>query len=238
MKHTVLILRHVPEEMAGTLEPALLHAGLEIDCVDLFHEVPARLPLSEAAGLVVLGGPMNADEIERYPFLKSDVEWIRQAIDADLPLLGICLGAQLLAKALGSRVYRNPVKEIGWDDADLLPAAADDPLFVQSGKVVVYQSHGDTFDLPPGAVLLAEGTTCRNQAFRWGTSAYALQFHIEMTAEMIDRWLCEAEQNGEIASLPYIDPHAIREKMPRLLPDMQRFAADVFGRFAEMCLSR
>jgi GMP synthase (glutamine-hydrolysing) len=238
MKRTVLILRHVPEEMAGTLEPALRQAGLEISDVDLFREIPARLPLDEAAGLVVLGGPMNADEVERYPFLSSDVKWIQQAIDINLPVLGICLGAQLLAKALGARVYRNAVKEIGWYEADFLPAAADDPLFAQSGKVVVYQSHGDTFDLPPGAVLLAEATTCRNQAFRWGARAYGLQFHIEMTAEMIERWLSEGEQNGELASLPYIDPSAIRQQTPRMLPTMQRFAAGVFGRFAEMCLRR
>ena len=105
---------------------------------------------------------------------------------ADLPVLGICLGAQLLAKTLGARVYPNRVKEIGWYPIELTPAAADDPLFAQSGAQTVFQWHGDTFDLPAGAVHLARSPLCENQAFRYGHNAYGLQFHIEMTAAMID----------------------------------------------------
>jgi GMP synthase (glutamine-hydrolysing) len=238
MNRTVLILRHMPQESAGTLEAALTNAGLEVRYVDLFSEVPDRLPLDEAAGLVVLGGPMNVDEVDRYPFLQLDVEWIQQAIEAQLPLMGICLGSQLMAKALGAKVYQNPVKEIGWYPLEWQPAAEDDPLFARSGMTTVFQWHGDTFDLPPGAVWLARGSSCRNQAFRWSSNAYALQFHIEMTAPMIDQWLGKGHESGELARADYIDPTEIREMTPLLLPCMQQLAAELFGRFAGMCLER
>jgi GMP synthase (glutamine-hydrolysing) len=238
MNPTVLILRHMPQEGGGTLETALTCAGVEVRYVDLFEETPAEVPLDRASGMVILGGPMNVDEVDRYPFLKLDVQWIRQATEIGLPLLGICLGSQLLAKALGSRVYQNAVKEIGWYSLEWLAAAADDRLFAQSGTTMVYQSHGDTFDLPKGAVLLARGSSCENQAFRWGANAYGLQFHIEMTAAMIEEWLKEGEDRGELAALDTVDPQAIRRSTPVLLPAMQQLAGEVFGRFACMCIER
>ena len=237
MNRTVLILRHMPQESAGTLENALTAAGLQVCYIDLFREVPERLPLDEASGLVVLGGPMNADEVDRYPFLKLDVQWIQQAIEAKLPLLGICLGSQLLAKALGARVYKNPVKEIGWYPIELRPRPATIRCSLDSGTATVFQWHGDTFDLPRGAVLLARGSSCQHQAFRWGTNAYGLQFHIEMTAAMIDEWLEKGNESGELAGLD-MTPQAIRELTPLFLPPMQQFAAEVFGGFARMCLER
>jgi GMP synthase (glutamine-hydrolysing) len=235
MKPTVLILRHMPHEGGGTLETALTGAGLECVCFDLHKTLPARLPLEGAAGLVVLGGPMNVDEVDRYPFLAHDVQWIRQALAMDLPLMGICLGAQLLAKTLGARVYPNPLKEIGWYPVELLPASADDPLLARSGARMMFQWHGDTFDLPSEAVHLARSASCENQAFRYGRWAYGLQFHIEMTAGMIDDWLREPNNCRELAGLDYIDPARIRAQTPRELPHLQALAADVFGRFAQMC---
>jgi GMP synthase (glutamine-hydrolysing) len=238
MNRTVLILRHMPQEGGGTLETALTRAGIKVRYVDLFQEIPARLPLDRVSGLVILGGPMNVDEVDRYPFLKLDVLWIRQALEIGLPLLGICLGSQLLAKALGSRVHANAVKEIGWYPLEWLPAAADDRLFGQRGATTVFQWHGDTFDLPQEAVLLASGSSCKNQAFRWGTNAYGLQFHIEMTAAMLDDWLKKGEDSGELAALDYVDPQLIRQSTPALLPPMQQLAGEVFGRFAQMCTER
>lgn len=235
MQPTIFILRHMPHEPGGTLETALTSAGLAFRYFDLHKDVPRQLPLDRASGLVALGGPMNVDEVDRYPFLANDVQWIEQAMAAEMPFLGICLGSQLLAKTLGAKVYPNGVKEIGWYPVELAPVAVDDPLFAQSGTRIVFQWHGDTFDLPSGAVHLARSAACENQAFRYGRNAYGLQFHIEMTAHMIDDWLTQPNNYRDLAELDYIDPVSIRKQTPCELPRLQTLAADVFGRFAAMC---
>jgi GMP synthase (glutamine-hydrolysing) len=235
MPKNVLILRHMPHEPGGTLETAFDLAGLRFQYFDLHQTVPDRLPLETACGLVALGGPMNVDEVERYQFLKLDVQWIEQALAAKLPFLGICLGSQLLAKTLGARVYPNRVKEIGWYPVELTSAAAVDPLFAQRGTRSMFQWHGDTFDLPAGTVHLARSRWCENQAFRYGQSAYGLQFHIEMTATMIHEWLTVPDNCRELAELDYIDPRKIRMQTPHELPKLQALAAEVFGHFAQMC---
>ena len=186
----VLAIRHQPHCPLGSVADVLAAADLPYRYVDLFDAVPERLPLEDAAGLVVLGGTMSANDVAEYPFLAVELDWLRQAVGRGVPVLGICLGAQLLAKALGGRVYRNPVKEIGWFDVKVLPAAADDRLFRGRGKVeTVFHWHGDTFDLPADAVLLASTPTCRQQAFRCGPRAYGLQFHVEMTPDLLEEWL-------------------------------------------------
>jgi GMP synthase (glutamine-hydrolysing) len=183
-----------------------------------------------------MGGPMNVDETERYPALAHEVAWLQKAVEAEIPVLGVCLGSQLLAKALGARVYANRVKEIGWYDIELVSSAADDPLFAGSPQTInIFQWHGDTFDLPAGAVQLARSPQCENQAFRFGKSAYGLQFHLEVTAEIIDDWLGEPGNCGELSQVPYIEPEAIRRETPVRLPVMEKHASGVFDRFAEMC---
>ncbi len=232
----VFVLQHVPHEPLGTLESYLREAGLGLRRAELFRAVPERLPWDAAAGLVVMGGPMNVDEVDQYPFLKSEVAWIQQALAKEVPVLGICLGAQLLAKSLGARVFANRVKEIGWYEIELLPAAADDPLFHGCPpRQTVFQWHGDTFDLPPGAVHLAQSPLCRHQAFRYGPSAFGLQFHAEMTGEMVYDWLGEPANCGELSSLDYIDPAAIRAQTPEFLPKMQALGRQILPRFAGLC---
>jgi len=176
---------------------------------------------------------MNVDEVDRYPCLKAEVDWIREAIRREMPVLGLCLGSQLMAKALGAKVYANRVKEIGWSPVGLLPAAAEDPLFAGCGPVqTVFQWHGDTFDLPAGAVHLAESPLCGNQAFRYGPRAWALQFHIEMTPAMIDDWL----ESGvdELERVGYIDPALIRQATPVELPRLEDLCRQVLPRFAQI----
>ncbi len=125
----VFILRNVSHETAGSLESYLAEAGAECRYFDLFQETPRQLPLNQAAALVVMGGPMSVHEVDQYPFLAAEVNWIQEAVQQELPVLGICLGSQLLAKAMGAKVYPNKVKEIGWYRLEMLPATAEDPLF-------------------------------------------------------------------------------------------------------------
>ena len=232
----VLALRHVPHEDLGILEDVFRQAGLVYSYVDLFQSVPRNLQPRQLAGLVVLGGPMNVDETDRYPYLATSLLWIREAIDAGVPVLGICLGSQLLAKALGSEVRPNGIKEIGWYPIELLPQAAEDRLFNGcEPKNIVFQWHGDTFDLPAGAVQLARSSHCEQQAFRYGDSAYGLQFHMEVTPAMVETWLQEPANCGELASLDYIRPEEIRRRLPQETPPMQQLGRRVFGRFAELC---
>jgi GMP synthase-like glutamine amidotransferase len=232
----VIVLRHAAHVPIGSLEQVLARAGVPQASVDLFAEIPKTLPLDEAAGLVILGGPMNVDEVDAHPFLLPKLDWIRDVVDRELPTLGICLGAQLLAKALGKRVFRNPVKEIGWYEVELLPAARDDRLFGGRGPVeTVFQWHGDTFDLPDGAAHLARGQSCSSQAFRAGRSAYGVQFHVEMTPELIDEWLEEPHFSAEVAAREYIDPAAIRAQVPQRIAAMDSFSQCLLGRFAAWC---
>ena len=143
--------------------------------------------------------------------------------------MGICLGAQLLARALGAPVYRNPVKEIGWAPVYWTEAARQDPLFagLDSPETVLHW-HGETFDLPPGAEWLAWSEACRNQAFRSGSHAYGIQFHLEVTPEMISTWCLEDANSGDLKEMEApIDPHAHAASLARL-------AATVFDRWARL----
>ncbi len=236
MGRPVFVLQHVPHETLGAIEPQWAEVGLECRHVELFRRPPETLDPGGSSGLVVMGGPMNVDEVDRYPFLRAEVGWIREAVEAEIPVLGVCLGAQLLAKALGAAVYPNRVKEIGWYEIELTPEAASDPLFEGcSPRQTVFQWHGDTFDLPTGAVHLATSALCRHQAFRYGPSAYGLQFHAEMTAALVDDWLGEAGNERELAEVDYIDPAAIRAQTPQCLPRMQTLGRQILPRFAAMC---
>jgi GMP synthase (glutamine-hydrolysing) len=236
MNKHVLILRQVAHESAGTLENAFVKADLPFRYLDLFAQCPSFIDYNQILGLVVMGGPMNVDDVQQYPFLAQEIRWIREAVTQGIPLLGICLGAQLIARAMGSKVYPNGIKEIGWYPLELTPAAADDRLFAGCGPdLTVFQWHGDTFDLPTGAIHLAQSPLCRNQAFRIEPSTYGLQFHIEMTADMVEDWLTESINSRELATVDYIDPQEIRRKIPRELPALQILASGVLSRFATLC---
>ncbi len=234
--NTVFWLQHVPHETLGTIEPVLVAAGLQPRAVELFRELPEKLPWDEAAGLIVMGGPMNVDQIEEFPFLAAERTWIRQAVDGQLPVLGICLGSQLIARTLRAEVAANPVKEIGWYPVEMQAAAAADPLLAGCpARPTVFQWHGDTFALPEGAVPLARSRWCENQAYRVGDRVYGFQFHLEVTAKMIDAWLDVPENRVEVDGLEGIDPAEIRRSAPRHLPGMHDMGLDVFRRFAELC---
>jgi GMP synthase (glutamine-hydrolysing) len=182
-----LALRHVPFEDLGTLASVLLERGHAIRYVEM--------PTADLAGvdalapdlLVVLGGPIGVYESDRYPFLDREIEWLRARLAACRPTLGICLGSQLMAAALGARVYPSGIKEIGWAPLELTPAGRSSCLAHVADTAVLHW-HGDTFDLPAGATLLASTPACRNQAFSAGTHALALQFHAEVSGSALEAW--------------------------------------------------
>ncbi len=237
----VLVLRHSPHEALGNLAVALRAAGLELRVVNCFAEDWPQFAAEgfsppDYSGLVVMGGPMNVDQTEEYPFLHTEAGWLRQAVEAELPTLGVCLGAQLLAKALGARVRANPVKEIGWYEIELLPEARSEGLMAGSrSRETVFHWHGDTFDLPAGAVHLARGSTCPQQAFRYGQRAYGVQFHPEITAEMVAHWLAAPSACALLSELDYIDADAIRHRTPEALKAMRPFSGRLFSGFARLC---
>ncbi len=199
----VLVFRHAPFEHLGLLEEILP----EFEYVDLYLDPAAPLPATPTA-LVFMGGPMSAND--DVPYLKRELEIICDAAARGIPMLGICLGAQLIAKALGARVYRNPVKEIGWYPIAWRPETATDPLLHNcAGETTVFQWHGETFDLPAGAVWLASSDACAHQAFRAGQGIYGFQFHLEVTPEMIADWVQQDANCGDVRELLQpIDPHA------------------------------
>ena len=232
----LLVFQHVAFEILGTLDPMLRDAGFRIRYVNFSREPDAEPRVDRYHGLVVLGGPMCLGEIADYPHLETEVDVIRQAVDAEIPVLGICLGAQLLARALGAGVTRNAEKEIGWYDVSATDAGREDPLFSTfDGTEKIFQWHGDTFEIPEGAVHLASSPTCRNQAFRYGDSAYGFQFHLEVDEPLIERWLNVPIHVAELEALAgRIDPDVIRRETPENIDRLHRLSERVFGGFIEL----
>jgi len=172
--------------------------------------------VSTAAGLIFMGGPMSANDDLAY--LRHEIACIRQAVDRGQPVLGVCLGSQLLAKALGARVYKNSAKEIGWFDVELTDSGRRDPVLSGlDSPETVFHWHGETFDLPDGADWLAYSEQCRHQAFRVGSITYGLQFHLEVTPEMIADWCRQDENCGDVRELGApLDPCFHQERLAAL----------------------
>jgi GMP synthase (glutamine-hydrolysing) len=186
-----LVLNHVAFEDLGSLQPALLERGFDLETVDASI---ADFPLPRAQScdlLVVPGGPIGVYDTEDYPFLEGEIACIRQRLAARKPVLGICLGAQLMAAALGARVYRGiNGPEIGWFPLQIPAGSAPPDWFAPllAAELPVFRWHGDTFDIPPGALSLAKSELFENQAFAIGDFGLALQFHPEVTVSGLERW--------------------------------------------------
>ena len=187
MDSRLLVLQHIACEPPAAFEDELRSRGLDLVRVELDEGEP--LPdWREFPAIVVMGGPMGAYEEAEHPWLAAEKRLLREAVDADVPVWGVCLGAQLLAGALGARVYPGERPEVGLLPVELTPAASSDPVFGEAPpSFPTLQWHGDTFDLPAGATLLASSPAYPNQAFRIGRS-YALQFHIEVSLELATEW--------------------------------------------------
>lgn len=223
MAGTWTILQHAAWEGPGLIAVEAQARGLDLDIRRL--DTGDRLPRTdEVEGLVVMGGPMGVYETGKHPFLAEESSLIAEVVQRNCPVLGVCLGAQLLARALGARVFPGHGPEIGFGFVELTAAGKHDPLFAPSGpSVPVFHWHGDTFDLPEGATLLASSAAYPHQAFRSGRCAYGLQFHIEPDS---DTWSAWREHL----------PPALTERAEQRRYVVERVGRNVLARFFEFAL--
>ena len=182
----ILCIKHIDIEGPGTMQVVIP----DLRIVELYRGEALPKDLSGIDGVITLGGPMNVYEEERYPFLFQENRFLKSILDHQIPVLGICLGSQLIAKSAAAKVYRSPVTEIGFREVTLTALGQRDPLFKGLPDVLtVFQWHEDTFDIPSDGILLAQGRECRNQAFKVGRNVYGFQFHVEITHVDIDTWI-------------------------------------------------
>lgn len=184
----VLALQHIWDDPPGYLEEILRVHNIACETVDV-QNTPIPDPAPYQA-IVLMGGPQHLYADDGLAYLEQEKAMLRQAVAANIPTLGICLGGQLLASALGAEVRRHHLAEIGFFEIPLTEAGCRDPLFAGlPGRQLAFHWHSDVFDLPQGAILLASNEQAPNQAFRCGPHAYGLQFHIELNDELASTWL-------------------------------------------------
>lgn len=199
----VHVLQHVPFEGLGSIRSWLDGRGAQITFTRFFANDP--LPAVEDVDcLIAMGGPMSANDEAELPWLRAEKQVVREAIAKDVAVLGVCLGAQLIASAVGSRVFRSPMKEIGW--FPIQTTAAEDDVFRFPSECTVFHWHGETFDLPAGAVRLAKSDACETQAFQLKWNVIGLQFHLETTPDGA-RSIVE-NCRGELIAGPYVQTEA------------------------------
>jgi GMP synthase (glutamine-hydrolysing) len=231
----LLVCQHVAHEILGTLNPLLKRAGFRIRYVNFARHPDAQPNLDGYDGIVILGGPMSANDTDHLPHLATEMKLIEQAMCRNLPVLGICLGAQLIAKTLGAAVYLNHEKEIGWYDVSPTGEANSDPLLAEfRDSEKIFQWHGETFDMPRSTNHLAFSTLCANQAFRYGDNVYGFQFHLEVDEPMIHRWLLLAEQRNDLNLGGTIDPERIHNETPDHIARLHQLSDRVFSEFIQL----
>lgn len=194
----IMVFQHVGHEPLGTLDPLLKAAGFRIRYINFGRDPFLEPDIENYNGLIVLGGPMGVYEANQYPHLMWEMKQIEKAFKKNIPVLGICLGSQLIAHVLGSEVRKAPRWELGWTPIELTNDGANDSLFANYKKTEkIFQIHQDTFDIPKNTVHLAKSELCPSQAFRFGDKVYALQFHLEVDQPMITRWM-KRQENHDI----------------------------------------
>ncbi len=229
-----LFIKHIDIEGPGTMGSYLEENNFKYDTVELYNNDTLPDNPSQYNAIVVLGGPMNVYEEEKYPFLKAEDELIKKTLNENIPMLGLCLGGQLISKACGAKVKKTETKEIGWFKTCLTESGQNDPLFTGLlAEIEVFQWHGDTFDVPENSIHLASSELCRNQAFRYNENVYALQFHLEVTREMISDWL--TAYSGEVASTEGVSSKTILEYAEQYSDAYNKQANIFYSNFLNIC---
>lgn len=199
----VHILQHAPFEGLAGIEPLLAQNSAQITATRFFEN--HALPSLQGLDLIIaMGGPMSVNDEAELPWLIDEKRFVREAVKSGVPVLGVCLGSQLIASALGARVYRNSQKEIGWFPIESV--SADNNQFRFPERLPVFHWHGETFDLPTGAVHLARSAACKNQAFQVGRRTLALQFHLEVTPDAVQSFVDYC--GTELRPAPFIQTKA------------------------------
>jgi len=231
----LLLIRNEPEDDFGLAPQAFASEGFDCHRVDAWADGPWP-SLEEVAAMVPFGGAMNCDQVDRYPFLARERALLEEAIARDVPVLGVCLGAQLLVRAFGCPVFRAPRRELGFPKIALTPFARDDPVLGGLPEGVrFFQWHEDAFAEPPGATVLARGDDGGIQGFRHG-SRWGVQFHPEVTAGELDTWF-----SGSAASLQPMWGRVeseLREETAEQLPMANHHGLELFRRFARYVRQR
>lgn len=219
----ILIIKNVEVEDAGELSEFLKEKRCEIEIVEIWKNERYEIN-KDFSGIVLLGGPMNVYQNKEYPFLLKEEKIIKFALNKKIPFLGICLGAQLLAKVLGAKVKKLKNGEIGWYQIKLTEKGKESFLFKNlSNSFYVFQWHEDTFEIPENTILTAKGDFCKNQAFDYENYAWGIQFHIEVNLEMIKKWIDYYNET--------IDFESIKRKYFEIKENFERAKKIIFENF-------
>ncbi len=230
----IVVIRHQPSAPLGIAATALDEAGVAWRYLDAWKA--AEWPgLDDVSGLIALGGAMNADQTEDYPFLQRVRSVLEGAVEGDVPVLGICLGGQLLARVLGAEVEPMPVKKVGFLRVEATAEGREDPVMSAfAPSMRVFEFHEDAFGLPPGAELLFVGEEAPNQAFRFGRVAYGVQFHFEATERLIAEW---CDLNPDLEEAWGVTKQGLLKEARALLPAQKAAALAAVGNFATLTRS-